>query len=193
LLGSVQNFTRDLKVDRSDELQTRMGLFFNDQWRITRKLTLNLGVRWEFFSPISGNKPGGLTNLDLLTGEVLFSDVGKVNSSAGLYTYYKNFGPRAGIAYLVNPKTVIRTGYGRSFGLGTGGSNFGSMSQRWPNTASQDATASTLYISAFPLSDGPPTAPLILKAPDNGRLLLPDKVGFIGFYFDNKFDYIDAW
>ncbi len=123
LLGYVQNFTRDLKVDRSDELQTRMGLFFSDQWHVTRKLTLNYGVRWEFFSPVAGNKPGGLTNLDPSTGEVLFSDIGSVNSSAGLHTYYRNFGPRLGIAYLATPKTVIRAGYGRSFGLGTGGSS----------------------------------------------------------------------
>ena len=193
LLGSTQEYTRDLTVSRSDELQTRMGLFFSDQWHITRKLTLNYGVRWELFTPIAGNKPGGLTNLDPSTGNVLFSNIGTVNNSAGLTTYYGNFGPRLGIAYLVSPRTVIRTGYGRSFGLGTGGSNFGSMSQRWPNTASQDVIAPTLYTSVFPLEQGPPPAPLPLQPPSTGKLLLPDKVGFIGFYFDNRFDYVDAW
>jgi hypothetical protein len=43
LLGEVQSFSRDLVVARATELQTRIGLYVNDQWRITRKLSLNLG------------------------------------------------------------------------------------------------------------------------------------------------------
>jgi carboxypeptidase family protein len=193
LLGGVQSFSRSLKVDRANEVQTRMGFFFSDQWRISRKLTLNYGVRWEVFTQVGGDTPGGITNLDFTTGEVLFNDVGSVNHSAGIQPYYGNLAPRLGIAYMLRPKTVIRTGFGRSYAINVFGSNFGTMSQQWPNTAAQDLTAPTFFTSVFRLDQGPPDASALPKPPASGRLLLPRGVGFIGFSVNNKFDYLDAW
>ena len=109
--------------------------YFQDDWKVTPKLTLNLGLRWDYFptyrevldrwsflnptiaNPITGN-PGALQ---------FAGDHGGTGVSCGCRTpaqnYYKNFGPRIGFAYAVDDKTVFRGAYAVLFshGGGTGG------------------------------------------------------------------------
>jgi hypothetical protein len=70
-------------------------LYVQDQWRATPRLTVNLGARWEY----SHAPQPPVTNPDWpLTGKI--------------YTSPKNVGPRAGLAYRINDRTVLRAGYG---------------------------------------------------------------------------------
>ena len=107
-----------------EQLQSRLGLFAEDDVRMNSKLTLNLGVRWEYFSPLV-EKDDHQLNYDLTTGKALFagavrSDVCATfrpgcatGSNRGLYDpYYKGFAPRLGFAYTLNDRSVIRGGYG---------------------------------------------------------------------------------
>ena len=191
LLGTPQTYARGVVASRANEQQTRMGFYASDQWRATRNLTLSFGVRWEYYAPISADMPGGITNLNLSTGEVEFNDVGSVNKYAGLEPTYTNFGPRFGIAYQLGAKTVIRTGYGRSYAIDMFGSNFGGLSQRWPATIRQDLIADNLYQWPFILSDGPdPVPPGIL--PESGRIRLPDAIFYITSG-DTKQTYVESW
>jgi hypothetical protein len=101
------------------------GFYAQDDWRITRKLTLNLGVRYDFtlppinakdeysdFNPTRPN-PGA----DGRLGALWFAGFGpgRENTRSLVPGWYGGIGPRLGIAYAPNNKTTIRTGFGRSF------------------------------------------------------------------------------
>lgn len=104
-------------------------LFAQDDWKVSRKLTLNLGIRWDLFTPrrehntnISGFDPTlpnpGAGNL---LGAVRFlgEGPGRDNTRKSFAdTYYKAFGPRIGFAYQLAANTVLRGGYGVSYGQG---------------------------------------------------------------------------
>jgi outer membrane receptor protein involved in Fe transport len=92
------------------QLQNRIGVFVQDDYKPSSNLTLNLGLRWEYASPIT-EKDNQQVNYDYTTGAVLHpGDNGLGNA---LYeAYYGGFSPRVGFAYTANPKTVIRGGFG---------------------------------------------------------------------------------
>ena len=100
------------------------GTYLQDDWKATRKLTLNLGVRWEVQKPITDRydrlatfnynavNPISAAVGQTYTGEVAFATSG----NRGQYnTDYKHFAPRIGFAYQLMPKLVMRGGYGIFF------------------------------------------------------------------------------
>jgi hypothetical protein len=101
--------------------------YFQDNWKLTPKLTLDLGLRYDFFptvtevhnyesffSPTLANPVTGLSGALQFTG----SGPGTCNCSTPVNNYYKNFGPRLGLAYQLDSKTVIRASYGIMFSHG---------------------------------------------------------------------------
>jgi hypothetical protein len=103
-----------------------------DVWRVTSKLTLNLGLRWDYFSPyhevqdrwsfLNPNIQNPLTgNMGALQFAGNHGGPGvSCNCRTPVQTYWKNFGPRVSFAYSVTPTTVIRGGYGLLYSLGGG-------------------------------------------------------------------------
>ena len=89
---------------------------------------------------------------------------------------FNNFAPRVGIAYQLDPKTVIRAGYGRSFDIGVFGTLFGHVvTQNLPVLANQNLTNSGANTAAFNLSTGP--AAFVFPAiPANGQIPIPNGV-----------------
>jgi len=99
-----------------------IGAYFQDDWRVTSNLTLNMGLRWELFTPIYevGNR---MTNFNEITGQIELA--GQTGNSRALYNQYNgiaNFLPRIGAAWTPFGKnTVIRAAFSRSsFQEGTG-------------------------------------------------------------------------
>ncbi|MGI8782979.1 MAG: carboxypeptidase regulatory-like domain-containing protein [Acidobacteriota bacterium] len=93
--------------------QNRIGIFFQDDFKVKNNLTLNLGMRWEFTSPVV--EVNDLqSNFDLKTGKQLFA--GRDGNSRALYNpFYKGFEPRVGFAWspgAFDGKLVVRAGYG---------------------------------------------------------------------------------
>lgn len=94
--------------------------YVQDDWRVSSKLTLNLGVRWDFFGrPTYGATPvsafqfvPGTQNYTILTPNG--------HGDCGCNNDLKNFAPRAGLAYQVRPNTVIRSGFGIYYGMADG-------------------------------------------------------------------------
>jgi hypothetical protein len=88
--------------------------FVQDDWRITKDLTLNLGVAWDLTSPIS-ESAGRMADYVPSTGagQLLVANQGGVSSSAGINRNWTAFEPRVGFAYklLGSDKTVVRGGY----------------------------------------------------------------------------------
>jgi hypothetical protein len=88
-----------------------LGLFVADDWRATRKLTLNIGLRWDYYSPYS-EVSNRWANFNIGTGKIDIAGQNGVNEDAGVQPYYKNFGPRFGFAYQLAEHTVFRGGFG---------------------------------------------------------------------------------
>lgn len=93
--------------------QNRIGFFFQDDYKVRNNLTLNLGMRWEYTSPVV-EVADRQSNFDVSTGRQLFA--GKDGNSRALYDpYYKGFEPRIGFAWTpdgFDGKFVVRAGYG---------------------------------------------------------------------------------
>ena len=91
-------------------------VFVQDDWRATSWLTVNLGVRYDVFTPFS-EEANNLSNLDL-TGPVpvvLVAGENGVSRYAGIKTDYTNLAPRLGFAATLPHAIVLRGGYGLSF------------------------------------------------------------------------------
>lgn len=86
-----------------------------DKWVVTPKLTVDLGLRWEFYPPATPAFPGGFSNYDPSANTLVLAGVGGNPMNLGMKTHYRYFAPRAGIAYRLTDSTVIRTGFGISY------------------------------------------------------------------------------
>ncbi|HEY6404081.1 MAG TPA: TonB-dependent receptor, partial [Blastocatellia bacterium] len=98
-------------VTRRDTFTNNYGAFFQDDWKITRRLTLNYGVRYEYLG-IFKEEFDRLSNFVPTTG---LAQVGGQGGLSNLYQPdYNNFAPRFGFAYdvLGNGKTILRGAYG---------------------------------------------------------------------------------
>lgn len=93
--------------------QNRIGVFFQDDFKVRSNLTLNLGMRWEYTSPVVEVKDRQ-SNFDIVTGQQLFA--GQNGNSRALYRpFKKGFEPRIGIAWtpeMFDGRFVVRAGYG---------------------------------------------------------------------------------
>jgi hypothetical protein len=90
----------------------RVGFFVQDDFKVTQKLTLNLGARYDIM-PYPREMHDRLSNFDPTTGTMLIA--GQDTSQRLVNTDYKDLAPRVGLAYSPTGKTVIRAGYGIGF------------------------------------------------------------------------------
>ena len=89
-------------------------LYVQDDWRATSKLTFNLGLRWEFATPV-WERDNQWSNFDPTTNTLVRATSGSLFDRTGIHPDYKDFGPRLGLAYSVDQKTTWRMGYGISY------------------------------------------------------------------------------
>ena len=144
------------------------GFYAQDDWRVSRKLTVNIGLRYDFTRPpVEGNdeysdftpdRPNPAVNN--YPGALRFAGfgTGRENTRSLVPGWHEGWGPRLGLAYSLDQKTVIRTGFGRSFNKVTvvsGSGHFaGFIGQYVFNSGDQGITPS------FKLDQGLPAYPL---------------------------------
>lgn len=185
LLGDVTFYDRFAsQTTTASEHQWRYFFYGQDTWRITPKLTVNYGLRWEIYTPetVNGKGMGGLGVLDGAYpngGSVRVAGFGPWSTNFGVKNKLNAFAPRFGLAYQMNERTVIRTGFGISYDIGVFGSNFGHVTtQNLPVLVHQNIGASAViagatndFVPAFTLAQGAP--PVVYPTvPANGSLPL---------------------
>ncbi|HET6216584.1 MAG TPA: TonB-dependent receptor [Acidobacteriaceae bacterium] len=121
LLGYVDNASTQQNV--ATYARTKyFGIFAQDSWRVTARLTTNYGVRWEMQTPIN-DAEGHMTTLNPnlanaaaggISGGLIFAGkgAGRTGSNSFLSTWKGGWGPRIGLAYELTHNTVVRAGYG---------------------------------------------------------------------------------
>ncbi len=194
LLGDVTNFYRYVSTStNAKETQKIIFSYAQDTWRVTPNLTLNLGVRWEMYFPetVNGRGQGGFA--DINTGTFRVAGYGPFNTAMNVSKDFKSIAPRVGVTYQLDPKTVIRSGYGRSFDLGVFGSVFGHVvTQNLPVLANQNLTNAGANTYAWNLSTGP--TPFVFPSiPANGQIPIPNGVSAKVRQDPQPLPTVDAW
>lgn len=148
-VGGMSSFSGS-NIAATDDHRWYWAGYFQDDWKATTNLTLNLGLRWDYFTPYAetrgrqanfipkgGNGPGGVYQIstkgcqvarsakfDALLASDNISLACVPNLTLG-HAQKTNFAPRLGFAYRVTPRLVVRGGYGLTYGalgnLGYGG------------------------------------------------------------------------
>jgi hypothetical protein len=178
LLGRVNN--GNIAVASNPRLGKQAWAFFaQDSWKVTRKLTLDYGLRWDYqtyfqeqygrlanFSPTTPNPTAGG-----LPGAVIFEGAGPGRCNcdfAKVYPYA--FGPRLGVAYQITPKTVFRAGWGITY------SQTAFENRTSQNAGSQNPFSASSYGDpAILLREGPP-APKGWPNLDAGQFPRPGQI-----------------
>lgn len=185
LLGVVDNGTEKVFAYYPRNRYQYMAGYAQDDWKITRKLTLNYGLRYDLFFP-RYEKLDNLSTFDPAIanpgaggrlGALVFLGNGSGRNGRRSFsdTYYKTFAPRLGLAYQVTPKTVLRAGYGIYYAAGNNVAGLrDSLSQTYGYSASpvfatldQGATPAFNWDAGFPQNY--PKPPFIDPTAANGQ------------------------
>jgi hypothetical protein len=169
-----------------------LAFFGADDWKVNNKLTLNLGLRYDMPIPVTEAQnrmsyvdptlanpgAGGLPGAYVFEG----SGTGRLGGDSPQSIFKKAFGPRVGLAYAVDPNTVIRAGYGIYFstqrvgGFAENDSQGFFSSYTYPNSASPQAPVVVLsQITAYPGNLPPFIDPTVMNGQSNA-LFLESKV-----------------
>jgi hypothetical protein len=140
--------------------------YVEDTWKVSSKFTVDMGLRWDYLPPYHEVKdrwsfmnPNLVNTATGTLGANQFAgSYGGAGASCGcrtpVQTYWKNWGPRLGITYQVDPKTVFRAGIGHVFsqagGVGGRGGAFNGTGQLGFNTTATGAAEITTGAAAGP-------------------------------------------
>ena len=154
LLGDPSRVGKITQFQNPNSLRFSDWAFYaRDQWQVTRNLTVNYGLRWEYY-PIFSHNWYGATRFDTGTLTELIGGEGSVPWDTGATASKKGFAPRLGLAYRLGPKTVIRTGYGITIDP----DNMRNQRNAFPSVLNQDFQPANSY--QFVTNTGVPIATL---------------------------------
>ena len=114
LLGLVGTAGKSIQTELFTTRESQHALFVHDRWALTSRVTIDAGLRWEYY-PLMGRDHRGLEMTDLATLEVLVGGRGGVAKNLGLATPTDNFAPRVGVAWRVDDRTTVRGRFGVAF------------------------------------------------------------------------------
>ncbi len=159
-VAALQTFRGSVPGGAFNLRSQEWGLFIQDDWKVSDRLTLNLGLRYDLF-PSSTEADGRLGNFSIDERRVILADG---SGDRLIETDKNNFGPRIGFAYAVGPekKMVVRGGYGLLYTLDA--TDRPPLVQNPPFTNSvgfNNAFDASTPRSVFNLDTGPPDVPVV--------------------------------
>ena len=110
LLGTPSTIEQDFTLVFPGFRLTEFSYYFQDDWKVSSRLTLNLGLRYEYDTPVT-EVANRQTNFDVTTGKLLIAGF-NTDAAAGVKPDRNNFPPRLGFAYRVRTGTILRGGVG---------------------------------------------------------------------------------
>ncbi|HZQ51898.1 MAG TPA: TonB-dependent receptor [Bryobacteraceae bacterium] len=115
LLGYADDVQKGLQYILMTGREWQFGWYAQDRWQVSRKLTVDLGLRYELYPLMTRCCGKGIERYDPSNNNVYMGGRGNVPEDVGITVSHKMFAPRLGIAYRLGEKTVIRTGYGLNY------------------------------------------------------------------------------
>ncbi len=189
LLGLPQTDKETLQFVNFTTYNYEWAGYAQDRWQIMPKLLLSFGLRYELYPMMTRSGRGGIEQYNPATNLVALGGNGDNPKGLGISTNHKLFVPRIGLAYNLNPKTVIRTGYGISIDplpLARPLRGF------YPLTVSSTFTSANSFAPYNSLSIGIPAIP----APDQTQPYLSVPFTAQTRYIDGnsiKRGYVESW
>jgi hypothetical protein len=116
LLDWPNGVARDLKViGEPGTKHWAVAAFVHDKWQARSNVTVDLGLRWEFYNPLEGIEgKGTLANYDPATNTIRVAGYGTTTNAVNVEKNFKNWAPRTGVSWRLDDKSVVRAGYGAS-------------------------------------------------------------------------------
>ena len=174
-----------------EEIQTRMraySFYARDRWQVTPKLTVNYGLRWEYF-PFPVRVGRGLEIYDFKTNNMLLCGLGPNPIDCGITNGKGRFTPRAGIAYRLTETTVIRAGYGMT----NDPINYANFERlNYPDLSQVTLISPNSFSYSTTLRQGFP--PIVRPELSSGVIPVPGNLSLITFDNNNLVrGYIQSW
>jgi outer membrane receptor protein involved in Fe transport len=189
LLGLPQNYSNAVQTVPWATLRTwQYSLYVRDQWQVSRKVTLNYGLRWEYY-PVPTRVDRGIERYNFATNQYLICGKGSTPTDCGITVSKRLFSPRIGLAYRPTENFVVRAGYS----LAPEQINMArdSLNTSYPMIATFSKTGANSYTAAGTLSAGIPT----LAVPDisSGVVPLPAGASFTTDPQNFIRGYVQSW
>jgi hypothetical protein len=165
LIDWPNGVTRDLKViDEPGTQHSAISLSTQDKWQARPNVTIDLGLRWEYYTPLTGLEgPGSLSNYDPSTNTLRASGFGTTSDAVNVKNTFSNLNARTGVSWRLNNETVLRAGYG--------GSTIPFPDNRYafnyPVKQNYAGSAANAFQAAGSMANGYP-APTLVNIPQDG-------------------------
>ena len=176
MMGLTSSVAKSVQNELMTGREWQHALYVRDNWTVSPKLTVNLGLRWEYYPIMTRADGRGLERLDLQTLEVILGGRGGNPKNVGLEPGLGNFAPRVGGVYRLNDQTVLRSGYGITYNA-MGWARPLRGDQEYPVTIFSNFTQGNTFGFYNRLEQGIP----LITGPDQstGRVPLPNAAGMV--------------
>src|SRR5947209_6725850 len=194
LLDTPTEVGRDIAPISGSWRETELFFFGQDTWHATNKLTVDAGLRWEFYLPPTPSQAGRWSNYDPTNNTLVLAGVGGNPLNLGRETYLHYFAPRFGLSYRLTEQTVLRGAFGISYAPFTNNQ----YAFNYPLRSNQDSTQANgnalppLQGGRANMATGIPAAPSISVL---SRGLVTPRPGETYTIVDKHFQqpYVESW
>jgi outer membrane receptor protein involved in Fe transport len=181
LIGATNQTSRTYMPITPTNRQWQIDGFVQDTYQVNNRLTLDLGLRYEYYSPVLPRYKGGASNFDPYSNTLLVAGYGNVDLATGVSSQSMPE-PRVGFNYRLTNKSVLRGGYAISGWTGRFGFTGGTLSTQFPtiyniqvgNTGGYQVNGTFNSLPVVPFISIPSNG-LISPAPNQGFFVVPDR------------------